>query len=65
MNKANSSGKPGAPMTMVRAAAIQSATARATGGKVTSGSFAARAQSAAASNTASKLPSGSNGKTGR
>ncbi len=39
-------------MSPARAAAIQSATARAHGGKVTRGSFAARAQSAAAHNLA-------------
>ncbi|HPV23004.1 MAG TPA: hypothetical protein PLJ65_02415 [Casimicrobium sp.] len=53
MSKAQANSRGGAPMTMARAAAIQSATARANGGKVTSGSFAARAQSAAAHNAAS------------
>lgn len=40
----------GGKMTAVAAARIQGATAKANGGKVASGSFAARAQSAAAAN---------------
>lgn len=39
---------PAVPMTAEAAARIQSATARAHGGQVKAGSFAARAQSAAA-----------------
>jgi len=62
MSKINSSGKGGTPMTMARAAAIQSATAQANGGKVAGGSFAARAQSAAARNAASGPTSGRSGK---
>lgn len=38
------------PMTQIAAARIQSATAKANGGQVPSGSFAARAQSASARN---------------
>jgi len=53
MTKRHSNSRGGTPMTMARAAAIQSATAQANGGKVASGSFAARAQSAAAHNAAS------------
>jgi len=68
MSKGHSSGKGNAPMTMMRAVAIQSATARANGGKVASGSFAARAQSAAAHHVASGQTSGgtaNGGKTGQ
>jgi len=42
------------PMTTVAASRIQSATARAHGGKVPSGSVAARAQSAAVKNSGVK-----------
>jgi hypothetical protein len=42
------------PMTTVAASRIQSATARVHGGKVPSGSFAARAQSAAVKNSGGK-----------
>lgn len=48
MAKGNGGGK----MTAAAASRIQSATAKAGGGKVDSGSFASRAQSAAATNAA-------------
>ena len=51
-------------MTHSSAARIQSATARANGGQVSSGSFAARAQSAAAHNGAAANASGGSGKVG-
>jgi hypothetical protein len=51
MKTGNTGGKSGTPMTQSAASRIQSATAKASGGQVQSGSFAARAQSAAALNT--------------
>lgn len=54
----------GRSMTQSAAGRIQSATARANGGQVSSGSFAARAQSAAAHNGAPANTGGSNGKAG-
>jgi len=45
--------KTKSPMTPKAAARIQSSTAKANGGKVSKGSFAARAQSAAAGNAKS------------
>ncbi len=42
---------PRAPMTQAAASRIQSSTARANGGQVPAGSFAARAQRGAAKNT--------------
>lgn len=45
-------------MTQSAAARIQSAGARANGGKVSAGSFAARAQAAAAHNVTGKTGSG-------
>jgi len=50
-------------MTMPAASRIQSATARANGGQVSRGSFAARAQSAAAHNALTAVPVAS-GKSG-
>ncbi len=50
-NPSGSSNK--APMTTGAATRIQSATAKASGGKVAPGSFSARAQSAAAGNSVS------------
>jgi hypothetical protein len=46
------------PMTPVAAARIQSATAKASGGNVSKGSFAARAQSSAAKNVGGGKGSG-------
>lgn len=51
MTKGSSGGTGKTPMTPAAAARIQSATAKANGGKVASGSFAAKAQSAAATNS--------------
>lgn len=52
MGKGGGKGGGGkVPMTPARASAIQSATAKASGGQVAKGSFAARAQSAAAQNS--------------
>lgn len=52
MSQQSSSGSQGqSPMTSAAAARIQSATAKAGGGRVAKGSFAARAQSAAARNS--------------
>lgn len=65
MNKINSSDRSGTPMTMARAAAIQSAAAKTNDGKVARGSFPARAQSAVAHNVASGQTSSGNGKAGR
>jgi hypothetical protein len=49
MNKGSNAGSnAGVRMTMTAASRIQGATARANGGKVASGSFAARAMSSAA-----------------
>jgi len=50
MAKSSAKSAPHTPMTTAAAARIQSTTARASGGKVASNSFPARAQSAAASN---------------
>ncbi len=50
MAKNSSSGTGKTSMTASAASRIQSSTAKAGGGKVSSGSFAARAQSAAATN---------------
>ena len=46
--KTSTPAAPATPMTGLAAARIQSATAKASGGAVAKGSFAARAQSAAA-----------------
>jgi len=46
-----SKSKSTTPMTQTAAARIQSTAAKTNGGKVTAGSFAARAMSAAAKNT--------------
>ncbi len=49
MSQGSSNGSQGhTPMTSQAAARVQSATAKASGGQVAKGSFAARAQSAAA-----------------
>ncbi len=50
MTKSSAKSAPRAPMTAAAAARIQGAAAKANGGKVASGSFAARAQAAAAHN---------------
>lgn len=50
MKSGSGSRGGGRSMTQAAASRIQSATARASGGQVSSGSFAARAQSAAAHN---------------
>lgn len=50
MAKSSAKAAPRAPMNSTAAARIQSVTARANGGQVASGSFAARAQAAAAHN---------------
>jgi hypothetical protein len=47
----NSKSKQPTPMTPTAAARIQSSQAKASGGQVTKGSFAARAQSSAAKNS--------------
>jgi hypothetical protein len=60
MAKSSAKSAPHTPMTTSAAARIQSATAKANGGQVTSGSFAARAQAAAAHNG----NSGSSGNSG-
>lgn len=51
MGKGSSKGKGGAPMTPEAAARIQGASAKSGDGKVSKGSFAARAQKAAAKNS--------------
>lgn len=53
MSKKSGSTPSPRAMTPIAAARIQSATARANGGKTPTGSFGARAQSAAAHNTRS------------
>ncbi|MCA8353005.1 hypothetical protein [Burkholderia cepacia] len=50
MAKSGSKSAPHTPMTPAAASRIQSATAKANGGKVSADSFAARAQAAAAHN---------------
>lgn len=60
--KAGSRGG-GRAMTQAAASRIQSATAKAGGGQVSSGSFTARAQAAAAHNAATGTTAG-NGKSG-
>lgn len=50
------SNSPKTPMTQSDAARIQSAEAKANGGKVAKGGFAARAQSAAARNASNQSP---------
>lgn|GEM_PF-743136 len=50
MSKNSSSNSKGAPMTSSAAGRIQGAAAKAGGGQVSKGSFAARAQAAAARN---------------
>ena len=54
MAKNNSSRGPSKPMTNQAAARIQSSSAKAGGGGVAKGSFAARAQSAAAKGSSNK-----------
>lgn len=61
MAKSSAKSLPRTSMTLSAASRIQSATARANGGKVSSGSFAARAQAGAANNA----NRGTNGKGGR
>ena len=60
MAKSSAKSTPRSPMTPSAAARIQGATARANGGTVSSGSFAARVQTAAAHHA----NSGTNGKGG-
>ena len=55
-NKGSQGSK--APMTPAAAARIQSATAKATGGQVTKGSFPARAQAAAEKNSVAPASKG-------
>lgn len=63
MAKSTTKSAPRTPMTPAAAARIQSATAKANGGKVAAGSFAAIAQAAAARNTSSGSTGNSDGNT--
>jgi hypothetical protein len=58
MKTGSNSRGGGRPMTPAAASRIQSATARASGGQVRSGSFAGRAQAAAAHNASGGDPAG-------
>ncbi len=62
MAKSSAKSASRTPMTTSAAARIQSATAKAHGGQVASGSFAARAQAAAAQNGSSNSGGNSDGK---
>ena len=62
--KNNVGSRGGRSMTQSAAVRIQSATARANGGQVSSGSFPARAQAAAAHNASSASTGGGVAKAG-